>query len=490
MKKILYTLLIIIAVSTTSCDSWLDVTPKTDIKASENFSTEQGYKDALTGVYLLLTSESLYGRELTFGMLDAMAQYYTAINTSNVYNYAAAFDYSNASIESSINGIWSNMYKAIANNNELIKQLDKADPVTFTGRNYHLMRGEAYGLRAMLHFDLVRLWGKSYAADPEDKCIPYMTNVTADVTPLSTVKEALAKVLADLAVAEQELAYDPVNTGALSVAGATNDATFERDRTFKFNYYAVKMLEARVNLYMKNYADALAAAKEVVGQHVFYWTPEGEITTAQTAQRNRVFSEELVFCLYDSNLRSRYSSYFSAANVQSLIMSEGCYEAVYELFNAGFSGDYRYAYQNEELDGHHYSTKLQQPASGSNSYSLRMPMMRLSEAYYIAAECELKLNSDIAAALGYINTVRLNRNLVDELSATMSADAAMDEIRKEYTKEFMCEGQLYYFFKRLNYAAIPVYSSEGGHIEATYVEPNYKFPLPDDEIEYGGRNNE
>ena len=479
-------LVLLATVLLTSCNKWLDVSPKTQIKADDNYSTEQGFKDALTGVYLLMGNESLYGKELTFGMLDAMAQYYTALAQSNTYNYDAAFDYKNANVESRINGVWSNMYTAIANVNELIKQIDAADASMFTGRNYQLIRGEAYGLRAFMHFDLMRLWGQSYAANPEDKCIPYMKEVTSAVMPLSTVAQVLDLCLQDLTVCTTMLAIDPVVAGSMDNA----DETYERDRTFKFNYYAAKLLEARIWLYKSDYTQALAAAREVVQQQTFYWTPELEITTSNTATRNRVFSEELIFCLYDVNLRTRYSNYFTS-DLTGLLMSEASYQAVYELYKAGYSGDYRYAYQTTELDGQHYSAKLQQPTSGNVNYMFRMPLMRLSEAYYIAAECELEQNGDVAACLDYLDVVRRNRNLTDNLQAALLTPSdARDEIRKEYVKEMMCEGQLYYYYKRKDFSAIPVYTATGDAVSTTLVTPNYTFPLPDNEIEYGGRGYE
>ena len=171
-------------------------------------------------------------------------------------------------------------------------------------------------------------------------------------------------------------------------------------------------------------------------------------------------------------------------------MNEAGYQAVYELYNPGFSGDYRYAYQNEELDGNYFNTKLMQPTSGNTQFMFRIPLMRLSEAYYIAAECELELNQDIPTCIGYLNTVRSHRNLTDGIPNTISKEEAQEEILKEYRKEFMCEGQLYYYFKRLNYTAIPIVTAVGNLVTTNYVEPNYIFPLPYDEIEYGGRNDE
>lgn len=499
------------SVALTSCSDWLDVSPKAQIKAEDNFSSEQGYKDALTGVYLQMASTSTYGQELTYGMLDAMAQYYTAMATNNTYRYDAAFDYANSAVESRINALWQQMYTTIANCNELISRIDAADAATFTGRNYYLIRGEAYGLRALMHFDLVRLWGEPYAKNPHHQCIPYMTQVTSDVLPLVTVDEALTRCLADLSIAEAALAVDPVVASAPASASATDftftasssfaagtipDSNYERNRTFKMNYYAVCMLQARIHLYRGNYTEALAAARKVINQQTFYFTPDAEINVAESAQRNRIFAEELVFALYDSGLRSRYSTYFTTDNQTSLIMSEQSYQAVYELFTPGFSGDYRFAYQTQELDGKYHSTKYMQPAGGNTNYMFRLPMMRLSEAYYIAAECELKLNHNASEALKLLNTVRSHRNLTDPLTAATASESTaasaaeqqvMDEIWKEYVKEFMGEGQLYFFYKRLNYEQIPIPTALGNTVSYTYVVPNYVFPLPDDEVEYGGR---
>lgn len=70
----------------TSCSDWLDVSPRTEIKADDNFESEQGFKDALTGVYLLMTGTNVYGKEFTYGMTDVLAQYYTGITqTSHAY---------------------------------------------------------------------------------------------------------------------------------------------------------------------------------------------------------------------------------------------------------------------------------------------------------------------------------------------------------------------------------------------------------------------
>ncbi len=471
-----------------SCEEWLDVSPKTEIKSDDNFASEQGFKDALTGVYLLMTDGSLYGRELSFGMTDVLAQYYTGIyQTSHAYYHPYNFDYTNDASVAVINSVWSNMYNAIANVNELIAQIEQADKSLFTGRNYDLIKGEAYGLRAFLHFDLLRLFGPSFASDANGTAIPYVTNVSTSVTQTATVQQVLEKALSDLEMAENSLLIDPVIDG--NDSGSAFDETYERDRFYKFNYYAVKLLQARAYLYMNDYTKAQEAARVIIDQNYFTWTPETEITTSDEDERNFVFSEELIFALYDSNLRDSYNSYFTGD--QGLYTLDENYEGIYELHKAGYYGDYRYTYLTKLLTDVdiRFSTKLKQPGGSTGAFLYRMPLMRISEAYYIAAECANQ-SSLGAEAVAYLNTVRLHRNLPDELSESISQAEITEEIYKEYTKEFMCEGQLFFYFKRLNKEFIPVPSVSNGSLSYSYVSPNYILPLPDDEIEYGGRSNE
>ena len=63
----------------TACSGWFDVSPKTDLKADEMFSTESGFESSLTGIYLLMTDQGAYGGNMSFGLLDQLAQQYDYI---------------------------------------------------------------------------------------------------------------------------------------------------------------------------------------------------------------------------------------------------------------------------------------------------------------------------------------------------------------------------------------------------------------------------
>ncbi|MCK9305169.1 MAG: RagB/SusD family nutrient uptake outer membrane protein [Bacteroidales bacterium] len=100
-----------------------------------------------------------------------------------------------------------------------------------------------------------------------------------------------------------------------------------------------------------------------------------------------------------------------------------------------------------------------------------IPVLKISEAYLIAAECTLE--SDPQKSLDYLNELRVNRGLNP---LTLTADIA-EEIHKEYRKEFLCEGQMFYYYKRKGYQYIPYWGSEAGN-------NIYVFPIPDGEIEF------
>ena len=99
-------------------------------------------------------------------------------------------------------------------------------------------------------------------------------------------------------------------------------------------------------------------------------------------------------------------------------------------------------------------------------------LIRLSEMYYILAECAD--SSEEAAAC--LNEVRTNRG-VDMIVCT--EDNRLDEIEKEYRKEFYGEGQLFYFYKRHGYSTFLHCPTNN------MTESNYMFSWPDNETLFG-----
>jgi hypothetical protein len=152
----------------------------------------------------------------------------------------------------------------------------------------------------------------------------------------------------------------------------------------------------------------------------------------------------------------------------------GLDETVYD----GISTDPRYLYWT--LNNATYGellTKFYQSDYCYDYFQERLPLMRVSEMYYIAAECA----PDVATGVNYLEQVRSHRGLTAEaLSTSMSQEELQEQILKEYRKELVGEGQLWFYYKRNLASSIP-------NMDDFNSTDLYTFDRPADEDTYGGR---
>ena len=114
-----------------------------------------------------------------------------------------------------------------------------------------------------------------------------------------------------------------------------------------------------------------------------------------------------------------------------------------------------------------------------------MPLIRLPEMYYIAAECRISgPDKDLGEARSLLQEVRKARAVYEELDADLDEASLMAQLEKEYRKEFICEGVVFYFYKRLGYEKLPRQSDmmSGSKVIDDAV---YMLPYPDFEIQSG-----
>ena len=72
------------------CSDYFDVRPKSQVLVEELFESEQGYEDQLIGVYKRMSATSLYGKEMTFGLMEVLSQNYE-LPTGSAYEEAAKY---------------------------------------------------------------------------------------------------------------------------------------------------------------------------------------------------------------------------------------------------------------------------------------------------------------------------------------------------------------------------------------------------------------
>ena len=121
MKKTIYILIAGLTgiLSLASCDDWLDVAPNTDLPAKELFTTENGYMSALAGLYITMTEEDTYGKNLSFGLTEQLAQMYDKLPDGTndrksvyIYDRETSGAYNTKGV---LANVWRAQYNTIAN---------------------------------------------------------------------------------------------------------------------------------------------------------------------------------------------------------------------------------------------------------------------------------------------------------------------------------------------------------------------------------------
>lgn len=488
MSKIKSLLLALICFSMLSCESWLQVKSEDRIMEDNLYNNPEGFITALNGIYIDLMNPSLYGQAL-IQPFDIMAQCYNCRQDEHMYRGLATYD-PGARQSTASGGIWQRAYFLLANINTLLEHCE-SDRAVLNDQYYHVIKGEALALRAMLHFELFRIYGPIYATDKDVDCIPYVTSSETVIRPILKASEVVEKILNDLSEAEKTLeGYDPVITeGPLfseEEAGASNAMRY---RQIRLNYYAVLGLTARAALYFGDKELAFEKAAKVIkdaheDNNWFPFVTQEQATTSKL--EDRVYMSEILFGMYNLQRTQRFFEGSFGANLKEtsvLRVDKDIQDEVYEQNE----NDYRWAYWFRDMTDpdnkvtRHFIKYMGEEKAGVESspdYFYMIPLIRLSEMYLIAAEC----CPDPVKAREYLNTMRGSRNI-----ANIPENADLETyIEKEYRKEFIGEGQLFWYYKRLQKEELPSGTVLGEKIPME--KSFYLFSLPQSEMDFRGEN--
>lgn len=464
-----------------SCDSWLEVKPYDKISEGELQKSEEGYQKMLNGIYIDLNSDALYGQSLSVEMIEVMGGAY-AIGTDNSvwgnYKDLSNYQYGTEYWRNRLDQTWNKAYALILNCNKILENIDQNQDL-FTGGNYYAVKGEALALRAMLHFDMLRLFGPVYAKDSDKKAIPYYNKQTNSPEPILTANEVAEKVVADLEEARILLANDPVKTeGTLMSGSQDGTSNFMRYRALRLNYYAVEALLARVNLYMGNKTEAFKYATDVIktaDQGIFPFVDKS-LVIGSPADPDRIFSSEVLFALTNTSRSKIHKNFYDPSRLPNYVfrmddnlMSNIVYGGA--ATTGGYQDDYRYRANWIATGSNRYFYKYSDMVANGSIQNTMIPMIRLGEMFLIAAESQ---SDNLANGVQYINALRRNRGVANLQTLTP------DLLKYEYIRELYGEGQLFYLYKRLNSDII---TSSNANKNPKASDLIFVVPLPDSETE-------
>ena len=458
-----------ITIAATSCEGFLDITPDGQVKRDEMLATNEGVEDALYGVYAKLRNTTLYGQEMYFSSLEIMSQTLYCYGNTGV-TALGQYDYNNTTVKNVFAMIWNDMYNNISNVNSVLNA-----PLVDGANAYpaNIYKGEALALRAMMHFDLMRLFAEQITVNPNAKGIPYATEFSLKTPDFETLAENYNHVLADLQEAERLLADE---------GEYENTTSFMADRQIHLNLHAVRALMARVFLTKGDKEKALEYAEKVIAQSGRQLKTKTEVINDVAGVLSK---KECLFGVYFSGFYTLVSAKLQQTISYSSLDLRGDFMEMYEKGVSGLDFRTTAYFTSVDMGGtaKYRLSKFTDIYDLQNNASARpadliqgINMIRLPEMYYIAAEC--LLDKDYPKALDYFNEVVTNRGL-DALSGEGEETLTQEVINTERYKEMIGEGQTFFNMKRQN-LSIPSYDNS-----VTYRPEDgiYVVPIPDSEYE-------
>ncbi|MDY3968812.1 MAG: RagB/SusD family nutrient uptake outer membrane protein [Prevotella sp.] len=484
LNKYIITLSVALCAMLSGCTDWLDTQPNDKQSEEQQFSTKDGFYSAVNGVYNRMSGSNLYGKTLSYGDLDLLGQYYIVeqSNQGSYYKYLRAltnWDYTEEGVSAVLSSTWNEAYSTIMNINVVLNNIEKdaTGKKVLPQREYKMLKGEMLAARAMIHFDMLRWFGPIYSKSPEGRGIPYNDTTEPQILTMHNAKTALNDyILRDLKEAENLLAEsDPVITeGPRAEYDEVNLDNSMRYRQLRLNYYATVLLTARAYLWGDDVDNALAEAQKLTEDAKvkgFFPAVDKAKLLGNYNDPDRMFSTESLFGYYNKNRGLIYDGTFGGSNTGTglLIPRSGYVDG--QLFGSVDAEDIRYKSQwelGETLEGQS-SMKLTKfkdiNDAGKNNaennkedetgvlqvqkfYGTYCSLIKLSEAYYIAAECMMR-NGNLAEAWNYLNTVRENRGL-GSYPTTTAEKTFWNYLTLDYIREFVGEGQKFFYFKRRN----------------------------------------
>ena len=483
MKILNIAICCILALSMASCDDFLDVRPKAEKLERELFKDAKGFESAIYGVYGTLQKESLYGKDMLWGITEVLAQNLQSGN--EMISKLAKYDYeSDTDMKSMFAGVWGSAYQTIGYANNILNQLENWSPASLPLYNYY--KGEMLGVRALLHFDLLRLFAP---IDESKQGIPYVKTYDPVVKPFSTVGEVYSQIIADLIEAEGLLKEQES-----LIVYPRNDANYHRFLNYQethFNLYVVRALLARV-YWMKSQGKAGEDLKKA-GEYAESVIKSGKFPLVDRTEikdylAGTISPKETIFGIYSTSYQKTAETYLYNFNTYASFnpykeSSYDSYTKVYKKNVPAQSQDYR-------LDGHFTSSneivkclKLVDVYAIENKVPVHrqnlitgVTLMHTSEMYLIAAEALLNTNKDLA--LKYFDDEISSRGLskLSQQDVTLTSEI----IYNEYHKELYGEGQVWFNLKRLN-------RTIKSNAESRDIPGNdkiYVLPIPEEEFEY------
>ena len=494
MKHIL-SLIVLMAFCFSSCNDWLDVRPETEQKEEDQFSSVNGFFDALVGCYMSMAEDDAYGERLSYSNIESLANmWYIPSSTDRDEDQdLSVHDYTTDDSRNAISAMYSSLFYVIAQANVIIKNAEERGNEVFVDESMlNVVKGEAYAIRAFCQFDILRLFGQMPKNASQQVELPYNLGTGIDNLPAYYGFDKYVELLKnDLLQAEDYLAEnDPVyDTPFESLSGLANDYLYYRQS--RLNYWAVKALQARVYLYVGETTDAYNAAKAIItgndGEPVRAMSGATDLPTYKLCPNEFLFglSKYNISTVSTPILIGGSGSQYRLDGSEYLALSPSMYTDLYADLPTDYSAYNRrtsvWASAEEPVSHEIYRTlnKYYYDNTDGNietadlmNYYQWVPMLRMSEVYLIAMESTTDLTEMNEWFVDYMEAHNVSSTMIIPFA---SLEEGREFLFNEYRREFFGEGQMFYTYKR-NGSTRFMWNDNTNIGESVYI-----LPLPNTE---------
>ncbi len=343
---------------------------------------------------------------------------------------------------------WQAYYKTMMYANHVIHE--GLNAMEGTEDEINQIVGEAYMLRALMHFNLVNLYAKTYNATTAqtDKAVPLSLKIDTEAKyPASSVAEVYKQIILDVKEAEKLVHVE----------------TYEKGLNYRFSKLAMLAFQSRMYLYMENFEKAKSYALEVLKIK----NTLQDLGVDASISPHRYDADESILAL---------EGITSVSLTSSALLSD----KMKTLYN--WNHDLRFALnynESEDIPGEFIINRKDESAYKCT--------FRIAEMYLIVAECAARQN-ELHDAKNYLNQLKAKR-LKPRFYATevervknMNKDALIEEIFDERLREFAFEGHRWFDLRRTNGQEI-THSYKGTTEKLAKNDPRYTLPYPQEAID-------
>lgn len=453
--------LLFLVVTAMGCEDFLEVEEVGRSSIPVFFKDVDGIRAALPGAY-----SKVYDYYDANFMLypDAAGDLFNMIPAGEETKMYNQFHYQSTPQEEigAVGHIWRDAYEALANVNNILEyQPILLEEFPSSAQELQLIKGDALFLRALIHFDLVRVYAQPYHFTPDASHlgIPVLLQTPGpdDNFARNSVAEVYEQVLRDLEMAGELL------------------APYTNWDSYHASTEAVEALMARVYLYKGEWAMARDYANTVIGKTSL---ARGEDYLSMFRELGE--GEEAIFRLNGHLKGSAVADFYTPAGPTGYASQK-----LLDLLKEEGEEQEDLRLQLFETKGNTSATlKYHLTGLSEEEWQVDLFVLRASEMYLIRAEANAQLNN-LEAAVEDLKVIqaRALQLPVSEIELQVSSkDEVLNLILEERGKEFSFEGHRLFDLTRMKQDLERPASVNSNLTTLAYPSPYFVLPIPETEV--------